>query len=102
MTNINICGYKFEESPDQWDRIYYVDFFLKINDNYIGIQIKPLTYGSSSVPNTHKAAVRNGNRKFTNKFKGRVFVIRRKKGTDKVDEDTCELIEEEIKRLSNL
>ncbi len=32
---------KIEPAPDEWDRLYNVDFFILINENYIGIQIKP-------------------------------------------------------------
>lgn len=30
-------GYKIEPSPDEWDRLFNIDFFIKINDKYIGI-----------------------------------------------------------------
>jgi len=37
-------GIKIEPAPDEWDRRYNVDFFIKINDKYIGLQIKPAGY----------------------------------------------------------
>ncbi len=33
---------KIEPAPDEWDRLFNVDFFIRIKDNYIGIQIKPV------------------------------------------------------------
>ncbi|MDD2200352.1 MAG: MjaI family restriction endonuclease [Bacteroidales bacterium] len=35
-------GYKIEPAPDKWDRLYNVDFFIKIKEKYIGLQIKPV------------------------------------------------------------
>jgi hypothetical protein len=32
---------KIEPAPDKWDRLFNVDFFIKINKKYIGLQIKP-------------------------------------------------------------
>ncbi|MGB4204632.1 MAG: MjaI family restriction endonuclease [Bacteroidales bacterium] len=32
-------GYKIEPAPDIWDRLYNVDFFIKIKEKFIGIQI---------------------------------------------------------------
>lgn len=39
-----ILGVKVEPAPDEWDRGYNVDFFIKIKDKYIGLQIKPAGY----------------------------------------------------------
>ena len=38
-------GVKIEPAPDEWDRRYNVDFFIKIKEKYIGIQIKPVNQG---------------------------------------------------------
>jgi hypothetical protein len=35
---------KVEPAPDEWDRKYNVDFFIKIGDKYIGLQIKAADY----------------------------------------------------------
>jgi hypothetical protein len=37
-------GVKVEPAPDEWDRGYNVDFFIKVKEKYIGIQIKPAGY----------------------------------------------------------
>ena len=36
-----ILGIKIEPAPDEWDRGYNVDYFIKIRKKYIGLQIKP-------------------------------------------------------------
>ena len=33
--------YKIEPACDEWDRLYNVDFYIKVNQSYIGLQIKP-------------------------------------------------------------
>ncbi len=38
-------GYKIEPASDKWDRLYNVDFFIKINNKFIGLQIKPMNQG---------------------------------------------------------
>ena len=37
-------GIKIKPAPDEWDRLYNVDFYIQIGEKYIGIQIKPITY----------------------------------------------------------
>lgn len=44
---------KIEPAPDAWDRMYSVDFFIKINGRYIGLQIKPVSQ-VSSIPKSIK------------------------------------------------
>ena len=38
---------KIEPAPDNWDRAYSVDFFIKVKDSFIGIQIKPISSGQA-------------------------------------------------------
>jgi len=40
----DILGMKIEPAPDEWDRLFNVDFFIKIKDKFIGLQIKPAEY----------------------------------------------------------
>ena len=35
-------GVKIEPAPDEWDRLFNVDFFIEVNGRYIGLQIKPV------------------------------------------------------------
>lgn len=34
-----------EPAPDEWDRLFNVDFFIKVGEKYIGLQIKPVNTG---------------------------------------------------------
>ena len=40
-----ILGIKIQPAPDKWDRTYCVDFYIQVNDKYIGLQIKPISSG---------------------------------------------------------
>ncbi len=35
---------EIKPAPDEWDRLYNVDFYIQVKDRYIGLQIKPITY----------------------------------------------------------
>jgi len=99
-------GYKIEPAPDEWDRFYNVDFFIKINSSYIGLQIKPA--GSTShIPQIFKerSLQEVTHKKFQQKYGGQVFyVISIKSGNRKVihNTDVIDSIKKEIKRLKQL
>ncbi len=40
----NIPGLPIKPAPDEWDRLYNVDFFIEVKDKFIGLQIKPITF----------------------------------------------------------
>ena len=40
-------------APDEWDRLYNVDFYIKIGENHIGLQIKPIN-NHLQIPEIHK------------------------------------------------
>jgi hypothetical protein len=68
-------GVKIEPAPDEWDRGYNVDFYIKINNKYIGIQIKPAGYAYiPQIINELKFQERT-HQLFTKKYGGRVFYI---------------------------
>ncbi len=90
-------------APDEWDRLFNVDFYIKIDKKYIGIQIKP-------VSNTAQIAVifqqRNQQAKthkeFQKKYGGKVFYIFSIKENGKkriANEEIIDEIEKEIERL---
>ncbi len=96
---------KIEPAPDEWDRKFNIDFFIKVGNKYIGLQIKPA--GHAYIPQiinelefqkaTHK--------KFTEKYGGRVFyIISIKEGKNKViyNKEVVGEISEEISRLKRL
>jgi hypothetical protein len=96
-------GLKIEPAPDQWDRLFNVDFFIKVNDKFIGLQIKPAS-GVSHIPEIFKDRNQQAetHKKFTQKYGGRVFyVISIKEGASKViqNKEVIDEIRSEIKRL---
>jgi len=97
---------KIKPAPDKWDRLYNVDFFIKINDKYIGIQIKPVHQGIqlSQIFKEQKLQQKTHD-KFKNEFGGSVFYIYSSKENRKKIIMNPEVIKEiiaEIDRLKNL
>ena len=100
-----ILEVKVEPAPDKWDRLYNVDFFIKIRDKYIGLQIKPAG-GVSHIPEIFKerSLQADTHKKFTEEFGGKVFyIISIKEGNKKKIHNTeiISEIEDEIKRLQS-
>jgi predicted DNA-binding transcriptional regulator len=99
---------KIESAPDDWDRLFNVDFFIKIKEKYIGLQIKPVTStgGTIQLPEIFKEKMiqEETHKKFTEVFGGKVFYIYSIKAGDKKEiynKEIIEEIKEEIKRLQN-
>jgi hypothetical protein len=44
---------KIEPASDKWDRLFNVDFFIKVNNQFIGLQIKPVN-DVSHIPQIYK------------------------------------------------
>jgi len=99
----DLLGVKIEPAPDEWDRLFNVDFFIKVGDKYIGLQIKPAS-GVSHIPEIFKERNQQAetHKKFTEKYGGKVFyVISTKEGKNKViqNKEVIEEIRAAIKRL---
>ena len=99
-----ILKVNIEPAPDEWDRLYNVDFFIKINDKYIGLQIKPAG-GVSHIPQIYKEQSLQAatHKKFTEEFGGKVFyIVSVKEGKQKkiYNLEIIKDIEDEIKRLN--
>jgi hypothetical protein len=99
----NILDIKIESAPDEWDRLFNVDFYIKIGERYIGLQIKPVNSGIQ-LPEIHKeyALQAETHKKFTAKFGGKVFYIFSEKVNGKKEIANRKVIEEirqEIERL---
>lgn len=97
---------KIEPAPDEWDRLFNVDFYIKINEKYIGIQIKPVNEGVQ-LPQIFKerAIQEETHSKFTEVFGGKVFYIFSTKINGKkeiVNKEIIEEIKQEIERLKKL
>ena len=100
-----LLNVKIEPAPDKWDRLYNVDFFIKINDKYIGLQVKPAS-SVSHIPEIYKErAIQEATHiKFTEEYGGKVFyVISIKEGNIKkiYNMDVIPEIKEEIIRLQD-
>lgn len=70
-----ILKVKIEPAPDEWDRKYNVDFYIKAKKGIIGIQVKPITY--NQIPEVHKwyEWLKNSHKKFESEIGGKVFVV---------------------------
>jgi len=101
----NILGVGIEPAPDKWDRLYNVDFFIKIKESYIGLQIKPINKGLQ-LPEIFKeySLQEKTHIEFTKKFGGKVFYVFSVKTDNKkiiANEGVIEEIKFEIEKLKN-
>lgn len=96
-------GLKITPAPDEWDRHFNVDFFIKIKESYIGIQIKPVNQGIQlSEIFKEKDLQAKSHKIFTEKHGGKVFYIYSSRVGERKEIQNKEVIEEirqEIKRL---
>lgn len=93
---------KVEPAPDEWDRGYNVDFFIRVNDKYIGLQIKPAGYAYITQIINELEFQKKTHEKFTAKYGGKVFyIISVKEEKKKViyNPEVIEEIRKEIERL---
>lgn len=102
----NELGYKIEAAPDKWDRLYNVDFFIRVNNYYLGLQIKPINAGIQlSQIFKERGLQEKTHKKFVENFSGTVFYIfsTRKEGKKViVNQEVIKEIKKEIDRLSSL
>lgn len=99
-------GVKIEPAPDEWDRLYNVDFFIKAGKRCIGLQIKPITFngGAVQLPEIfkEKSIQETSHRKFTERYGGKVFYIYSFKSGRKKEiynKDVIDEIRNELTRL---
>lgn len=95
-------GVKVEPAADEWDRGYNVDFFIKVKDKYIGLQIKPAGFAYITQIINEFEFQKKTHERFTAKYGGKVFyIISIKEGKKKTiyNPEVVEEIREEIKRL---
>ena len=101
----DILEIKIEPAPDEWDRGFNVDFFIKIREKYIGLQIKPTGYAYIPQIINERTQQKETHDKFTKKYGGKVFYIfsvKDEKTGKKViaNKEVIDEIKAEIKRLS--
>lgn len=99
----SLLGVKIEPAADEWDRLFNVDFFIKVKEKYIGLQIKPAS-GVSHIPEIFKERNQQAvtHQKFTARYGGKVFyVISIKEGKNKIiqNKEVVKEIKAEIGRL---
>jgi len=99
-----ILNVKIEPAPDEWDRLFNVDFFIEINKKYIGLQIKPVREGIQlpEIFKENEIQAKTHNQ-FAKKYGGNVFYIFSAKKDGKkeiVNTSVIDDIEQEILRLS--
>ena len=98
----NELGVKIEPAPDEWDRGYNVDFFIKVKDHVIGLQIKPAGYAYITQIINELEFQKATHEKFTAKYGGKVFyIISIKEGKRKTiyNPVVIEEIKKEIEKL---
>lgn len=96
-------GVKIEPAPDEWDRLYNVDFYIKVDDRYIGLQIKPTTFEHApEYERKWRDAYKSSHEKFKVEFGGEAFIILSVKEEKKKKIFNIGIVEEirrEIERL---
>ncbi len=93
-----------QPAPDEWDRLYNVDFFLEIDGKYIGLQIKPITYEQTPEVYRWKEWLSKTHDKFEKDKGGKVFIIFsiKKEGRKVIyNPEVIDEIKKEIDRLRN-
>lgn len=68
-------GVHIEPAPDEWDRKYNIDFFIRVKEGIIGLQIKPITYNQTPEIHNWMNWLKESHAKFEKDIGGKVFVI---------------------------
>ncbi|MCX8064702.1 MAG: MjaI family restriction endonuclease [Candidatus Hydrogenedentes bacterium] len=94
---------KIKPAPDEWDRTYNVDFLIEVDNKYIGIQIKPITFEHAPQYIQKWGKVHSlTEQKFMKKHGGKVFYIYSIKDGNKrkiYNSEVIEEIKQEIEKL---
>jgi len=97
--------HKIESAPDNWDRSYSVDFFIRVLDKFIGIQIKPIASGQALNQYQWVEMHMINHQRFESEFGGKVFFVYSTKGTTGKKRihnvEVIQQIKDEIKRLEH-
>ena len=102
----SILSVKIELAPDQWDRTYNVDFYINVNNHYLGLQIKPVASGQALNQYQWIEMHRINHERFQNEYGGKVFFIYSVKSSGKkkkiFNTEVIDEIAEELERLKKL
>lgn len=91
-----------EQAPDVWDRTFTVDYYIKVKDKCIGLQIKPIEAGWALDDYKWAIIQKETHEKFTKQYGGKVFFIYSVKQGDKKVIHNKEVIDEIKKEIDNL
>jgi len=90
-------------APDDWDRKYNVDFFIKVAEKFIGLQVKPISSGKALDQYQWDKMHEKNHQRFTHDFGGKVFFVYSVKETGKkkkiYNDEVVDQIEKEMNRL---
>jgi len=89
-------------APDEWDRLYNVDFYIEINGKYIGLQIKPITYEQTPEIYKWKEWLGKTHYKFERDRGGKVFTVFSIKKGDKKTIYNPEIVDEIKRKIEDL
>ncbi|MEO0296928.1 MAG: MjaI family restriction endonuclease [candidate division WOR-3 bacterium] len=70
-----ILNITIKPAPDEWDRLYNVDFYIEVNKKFIGLQVKPITYEQTPEVHKWKEWLTKTHNKFERERGGKVFII---------------------------
>jgi hypothetical protein len=99
-------GVTIQPAPDDWDRLFNIDFYIQIGQKYIGLQIKPINKGIQ-LPEIFKeyAIQSKSHQKFTEVFGGKVFYLFSEKVGERKEIKNIGVIDEiksEIEQLERI
>jgi hypothetical protein len=92
-----------EQAPDVWDRTFTVDYFIKVNGKFIGLQIKPIEAGMALDEYKWESIQKETHEKFTQRYGGKVFFVYSVKREGKkviYNKDVIDDIKKEMRKLS--
>lgn len=99
----SIIKRKIEAAPDEWDRTYGVDFYIKVGKYYIGLQIKPVESGKALNQYQWIEMHEKNHEKFIKKYGGKSFFIYSVKGLGKKKRiHNIEVVDEILKEINRL
>lgn len=91
-----------EPASDRLDRLYHVDFVIRVGQFLIGLQIKPITYQQMHEAHRWHEWMADAHKRFAAEYGGKVFVVFSvKEGRKKriANPEVIEAIRAEIERL---
>ena len=94
------------EAPEEWDKLYGVDYCIKVNSKYVGLQIKPETYATSQLVKSIYNQLKEQHARFEQEMGGKAFIVVSvgKKGERGkiVNNEVIEEIKKEVRKLSKI